>query len=154
MGFYKRFLVMRSLPVPVIAAINGAAVGAGFCLALGGADIRVAASGARMGLTFTKLGLHPGMAATHFLPRLAGPQVAADLLLTGRLVGAAEAVRLGLVARESEDALQTSLEMTRDICASAPVAVQTTLQTLRNQLSNKNATPFPQPMSDMTVDCA
>ena len=111
--FYKRFLCLRKLPVPVIGAINGPAVGAGFCLgmfgkisgrfhyapsklsflilisvipstlALGGCDIRVASSKAKMGLTFVKLGLHPGMAATHFLPLIAGPQVAADLLLTG-----------------------------------------------------------------------
>ena len=73
--FYKKFLVLRSLPVPVIAAINGPAVGAGLCLAMGGADIRVASNNARMGVTFTKLGLHPGMAATHFLPTIVGPQV-------------------------------------------------------------------------------
>ena len=73
--FYKRFLVMRQIPVPVIAAINGPAIGAGLCLAVGGADVRVASSGAKLGVTFTKLGLHPGMAATHFLPQLVGPQV-------------------------------------------------------------------------------
>ena len=73
--FYKRFLIMRQVPVPVIAAINGPAIGAGLCLAVGGADVRVATTGAKMGVTFTKLGLHPGMAATHFLPQLVGPQV-------------------------------------------------------------------------------
>ena len=83
--FYKKFLVLRQLPVPVIAAINGPAVGAGFCLALGGADLRVAANTARLGLTFTKLGLHPGMAATHFLPRIAGPQVGASRFLKENL---------------------------------------------------------------------
>eukprot|EP00088_Acartia_fossae_P032707 TRINITY_DN33466_c0_g1_i1.p1 TRINITY_DN33466_c0_g1~~TRINITY_DN33466_c0_g1_i1.p1 ORF type:complete len:178 (-),score=21.18 TRINITY_DN33466_c0_g1_i1:38-571(-) len=132
-AFYKRFLCIRSLPVPIISAINGPAVGAGFCLALGGSDIRVAATKAKMGLTFPKLGLHPGMAATHFLPQLAGPQVAADLLLTGRLVGAEEAVSLGLVARKADDAFAASLEIARDICLSAPVAVRTTLETLRNK---------------------
>ena len=73
--FYKRFLVLRRLPVPVIAAINGPAIGAGLCLAVGGADLRVASAGAKLGVTFTKLGLHPGMAATFFLPQLVGPQV-------------------------------------------------------------------------------
>jgi len=131
--FYKRFLVLRSLPVPVIGAINGAAVGAGFCLALGGCDVRVAANNARMGLTFVKLGLHPGMAATHFLPLIAGPQVASDLLLTGRLVGAQEAQQMGLVAKVGEDAVDLALGVARDICKSAPVAVRTTLQTLRNK---------------------
>lgn len=131
--FYKRFLIIRSLPVPVIAAINGPAIGAGFCLALGGSDIRVAQTNTRMGLTFAKLGLHPGMAATHFLPQIAGPQVAADLLLTGRLVSAEEAVKLGLVARTADNPVQAALDIARDICESAPVAVQTTLATLRQK---------------------
>jgi len=117
----------------VIGAINGAAVGAGFCLALGGCDVRVAANNAKMGLTFVKLGLHPGMAATHFLPLIAGPQVASDLLLTGRLVGASEAQQLGLVAKVGEDAMDLALSLARDICKSAPVAVRTTVQTLRNK---------------------
>ena len=73
--FYKRFLVMRQLPVPIIAAINGPAIGAGLCLAVGGADVRIAGNKAKLGVTFTRLGLHPGMAATHFLPQLVGPQV-------------------------------------------------------------------------------
>jgi len=133
MKFYKRFLVMRELPVPVLGAINGPAIGAGFCLALGGTDIRVAQTKAKMGLTFTKLGLHPGMAATHFLPQIAGPQVAADLLFTGRLVDSAEAVRLGLVAKSSDNAVETSLELARDICLSAPVSVSTLLKTLRDK---------------------
>ena len=67
--------------MPVIAAINGPAVGAGLCLAMGGADIRVASNTARMGVTFTKLGLHPGMAATHFLPNIVGPQVIREQFL-------------------------------------------------------------------------
>jgi len=129
--FYKKFLVLRSLPVPVIAAINGPAVGAGLCLAVGGADIRVAARGARLGVTFTKLGLHPGMAATHFLPSIVGPQHAADLLLTGRLVTAEEALAMGLVARVAPCALEAAMEVARDICTSGPVAVATLTQTLR-----------------------
>ncbi len=59
--FYKRFLVTRSIQVPLIAALNGPAIGAGLCLAVGGCDIRVAAPSASMGFTFVKLGLHPGM---------------------------------------------------------------------------------------------
>ena len=62
------------IPVPVIAAINGPAVGAGLCFALA-CDVRIAAPTAKLGLTFVGLGLHPGMGATHFLPSIAGPQV-------------------------------------------------------------------------------
>jgi len=134
--FYKKFLVMRNLPVPVIAAINGPAVGAGLCLAVGGADIRVASSTARMGVTFTKLGLHPGMAATHFLPAVVGPQHAADLLLTGRLVTAEEALSMGLVARVEDDALGVARLIAADLCTSAPVAVQTLVTTLRERGSS------------------
>merc|ERR1712025_132963 len=131
--FYKKFLVLRSLPVPVIAAINGPAVGAGLCLAVGGADIRVASNNARMGVTFTKLGLHPGMAATHFLPDIVGPQVAADLLLTGRLVSAEEAVDLGLVSSSSPCALTGALQLADQISQAAPVSVRTLVQTLRRK---------------------
>ena len=130
-AFYKKFLVMRQLPVPVIAAINGPAIGAGLCLAVGGADVRIASAGAKLGVTFTRLGLHPGMAATHFLPRLVGPQAAADLLLTGRVIGAEEAVRMGLVARSSECAVTSAVELAGQICESGPVSVRTLVQTLR-----------------------
>jgi len=131
--FYQKFLVLRSLPMPVIAAINGPAVGAGLCLAMGGADIRVASKTAKMGVTFTKLGLHPGMAATHFLPMIVGPQTAADLLLTGRLVTADEALSLGLVARLGDSALATAREVAKDICLSGPVSVRTLVKTLRDK---------------------
>merc|ERR1712013_471068 len=131
--FYRKFLVMRILPVPVIAAINGPAVGAGLCLAVGGADIRVASSTARMGVTFTKLGLHPGMAATHFLPAVVGPQHAADLLLTGRLVTAEEALSLRLIARLGDSAVTVAKQLAMDICLSGPVAVRTLVKTLRDK---------------------
>ena len=69
--FYERFLSVRKLPVPVVAAINGPAIGAGLALALA-CDVRVASKDAKMGITFVGLGLHPGMGSTHFLPRLVG----------------------------------------------------------------------------------
>merc|ERR1712168_283697 len=132
-AFYKRFLCLRQLPVPVIGAINGPAVGAGFCLALGGCDIRVASTKAKMGLTFAKLGLHPGMAATHFLPLIAGPQVAADMLLTGRLISAAEGLSMGLVARVSEDAVADAMSIAANVITSGPVSVRTCVETLRRK---------------------
>src|SRR6478672_852208 len=70
--FYRAWLGIRSLEVPTIAAVNGAAIGAGLCLALA-CDIRYAATSARLGVPFVKLGMHPGMAATWSLPEVVGP---------------------------------------------------------------------------------
>jgi enoyl-CoA hydratase/carnithine racemase len=96
--FYARYLAIRSLPIPTIAAINGHAIGAGLCIALA-CDLRVAVADAKMGMTFTRLGIHPGMGATYFLPRLIGMARASELFFTGRVIDAAEAERLGIVNR-------------------------------------------------------
>ena len=98
LSFYRSWLSIRDVEVPTIAAVNGAAVGAGFAVALS-CDIRYAAADARLGVPFTSLGLHPGMATTWSLPNIAGHAVARDLLLTGRIVTGAEAVGLGLVSQ-------------------------------------------------------
>src|SRR5262249_15192437 len=62
--FYVRYLTIRNLPIPTIAAINGHAIGAGLCIALA-CDLRIAVADAKMGMTFTRLGIHPGMGATY-----------------------------------------------------------------------------------------
>eukprot|EP00438_Fugacium_kawagutii_P034798 Skav236262 [mRNA] locus=scaffold829:602197:602868:- [translate_table: standard] len=89
--FYHRFLAVRSLPLPVVAAINGPAVGAGMCLAMA-CDIRVAAKTAKMGFPFVSLGLHPGMGATHMIASVAGYETAYRLLLTGDMINGEEAM--------------------------------------------------------------
>lgn len=126
-AFYRAWLSIRRLEVPTIAAINGAAIGAGLCLALA-CDIRYAATGARMGVPFVKLGMHPGMAATYLLPDVVGPSAARDLLLTGRLVDADEALELGLVSRvaPAESFLTEVLETAAQIAATAPIASRLT----------------------------
>lgn len=130
-NFYRAFLSIRDLAAPSIAAINGHAVGAGFCFALG-ADLRVQHRDARVGMTFVRLGIHPGMAATWNLPRLVGPSVAADLLYTGRLLGAEEALGLGLANRIAGDDFDEVVEeMAGAIASAAPVAVRSLKQTLR-----------------------
>jgi enoyl-CoA hydratase len=70
-AFYARLLQIRNVPVPTIAAINGHAVGAGLCFALA-TDLRVASSGAKLGVNFSSLGIHPGMGGSHLLPRAVG----------------------------------------------------------------------------------
>jgi enoyl-CoA hydratase/carnithine racemase len=125
--FYRAWLSIRHLEVPTIAAVNGAAIGAGLCLALA-CDIRYAASGAKLGLPFNKLGMHAGMAGTWLLPNVVGPAHARDLLLTGRVVEADEALRLGLVSRvlEGDGFLDEVLATAADIADTAPIASRLT----------------------------
>ena len=129
--FYRLYLSVRTVPVPVIAAMNGHAVGAGCCVALG-CDIRIASEKAKIGLNFNRLGIHPGMAATWTLPRLVGPAHASELLYTGRLVDGAEAARIGLVNRivAPEQVLPDALETAREIATAAPMAIRGTKRSL------------------------
>lgn len=122
-AFYRAWLSIRALEVPTIAAVNGPAIGAGLCLALA-CDIRYAARGAKLGAPFVKLGMHPGMAATHLLPDVVGEAHARELLLTGRIVDAEEARHLGLVSRVFDDAefAQQIEEIAVGIAQTAPIA--------------------------------
>ena len=129
--FYRLYLSLRDLPVPTVAAMNGAAVGAGCCVALG-CDIRIAAREAKLGLNFNRLGIHPGMAATWTLPRLVGPAHAAELLYTGKLVDGAEAARIGLVNRAlpQGEVLADALATAAAIAECAPGAIRGTKRSL------------------------
>lgn len=122
MAFYRAWLSIRKLEVPTIAAVNGAAIGAGLCVALA-CDIRYAASGARLGAPFVRLGMHPGMASTYLFPDVVGEAAARDLLLTGRLVDADEALRLGMVSRvlPAEGFLEEVLDTAEQVAATAPL---------------------------------
>lgn len=130
-SFYKAFLSVRDLAVPSIAAINGHAIGAGLCLAIA-CDLRIAHRTAKLGMTFVKLGIHPGMAATWNLPRLVGSSRAADLLYTGRLVEGEEALAMGLVNRIADDDFDQVVEsVATEIAAAGPIAVRLLKNTLR-----------------------
>lgn len=91
-------LELVAFPKPVIAALNGAAIGVGVTMVLP-CDVRIAAAGAKIGLTFTKLGILPGLGSTHLLPRLVGRARALELVLTARVLLAEEAAEIGLVNR-------------------------------------------------------
>jgi enoyl-CoA hydratase len=134
LAFYRSWLGIRELEVPTIAAVNGAAIGAGLALALA-CDVRYVAAEAKLGVPFTTLGLHPGMATTWSLPDVAGQAVARDdLLLTGRLVTGTEAAQLGLASRSlpADAVLDEALAAAERIAAAAPVATRLTLQALRS----------------------
>lgn len=113
---------LAALPIPTIAAIHGFAAGGGLELALA-CDLRVAAPGTRLGLPETTRGLIPGYGGTQRLPRLIGEARALDLILTGRLVPAEEALSLGLVSRLADDPLEAATELARGMLRSAPVAL-------------------------------
>ncbi|MFC4784035.1 enoyl-CoA hydratase/isomerase family protein [Nocardioides sp. MAHUQ-72] len=127
LAFYRAWLSIRRLEVPTIAAVNGPAIGAGLCMALA-CDLRYAAAGAKLGAPFVKLGMHPGMAGTWLLPHVVGEAHAKDLLLTGRVVDAEEALRLGLVSRVLDPATfhEEVLGVAEGIAATAPIASRLT----------------------------
>ncbi len=125
MALYKPFLAVAEIEVPVVAALNGHAIGGGFGLALI-CDLRVANMQSRYGANFTRLGFHSGMAVTYTLPRLIGLPRANELLLTGRLVSGARAADLGVMnyAEEPTEVLPRAQKLAREIAAGAPAAVR------------------------------
>lgn len=131
--FYREWLSVRDLEIPTIAAVNGAAIGAGLCLALA-CDLRYAAPGAKLGAPFTSLGMHPGMAATWLLPDVVGLAAARELLLTGRIVRGEEAREMGLVNRvlPEQGFLDEATEVAASVAASAPIATRYTTTALRH----------------------
>ncbi len=114
--------VLAALPIPTVAAVNGFALGGGLELALA-CDLRVAARGARLGLPEVSRGVIPGYGGTQRLQRLIGLARASDLVLTGRMVEAEEALSLGLVNRVADDALEGALELAQQCARNAPVAL-------------------------------
>lgn len=99
---------IRSMPQPTVAALKGPVIGAGLGLALA-CDFRFSAPDLRMGAPFVSMGLVPDFGVSYFLPRLLGPDRALDLLLTGRLLDAGEALSAGLITRVSDDVLGDSV---------------------------------------------
>lgn len=95
-GGMQAVLKIRTMPQPVIAAVNGAAAGAGMNIALA-ADLRIASEEAVFGQNFVKVGLFPDYGGTYFLPQLVGPAKAAELFYTGEMINAKKALELGLV---------------------------------------------------------
>ena len=127
MRYYSRLIPqMRSLPQPVIAAINGPAYGGGFCLSLG-ADLRFAANSAHFNATGINNGLtSTEMGVSYLLPRLIGAAHSNDILLTGRRVEADEAFRMGLVSRvtATEELLPLALETASSMARLSPYGLQ------------------------------
>ena len=132
---YRAALRLFTAPLPVVAAVQGAAIGGGSGLALS-ADFRVATVQSRFSANFARLGFHHGFALSVTLPATVGRQAAADLLLTGRRVGGAEALALGLCDRLADDGdlMAQALGYAGELAASGPLAVRAIRATLRRGL--------------------
>lgn len=153
-------LKMRVMPQPVIAAVNGAAAGAGMNIALA-ADIRIATEEATFGQNFARVGLFPDFGGTHFLPQLVGPSKAAELFYTGVMIDANTALRLGIVnhvvpATELEGEVRS---LTEKIMQGPPVAIRAVKKTLFSSEKDKLAAALEQEVQEqircyLSEDCS
>lgn len=125
--------IIETMPVPVIAAINGFALGGGLEFALA-CHIRIASENAKLGLPEVKLGIIPGYGGTFRLPRVVGRGRALEIMLTGEMINAQEAYRIGLVNQVVPQAnlLESAESMARKIGANGPVAVALAIQAVDN----------------------
>ena len=138
-SLYDEAVRMFATGKPVVAAVQGAAVGGGLGLALS-ADMRVAGPGSRFVANFARLGIHQGFGLSVTLPAVVGQQRALDLLYTGRRVKGDEALALGLCDRlaDSDDAIHADAHaLAAEIALSAPLAVRSIRQTLRGDLAER-----------------
>jgi enoyl-CoA hydratase/carnithine racemase len=131
-GIQRLPLLFQSLEVPVVAAVNGPAIGAGLDLATM-CDVRVAAESAKFAESFVKLGIIPGDGGAWLLPRIVGFSRATELALTGEMIDAAEALRIGLVSHVVPDAelMTKATQIAAKIAANPPHAVRMTKRLLR-----------------------
>jgi enoyl-CoA hydratase len=133
-AIYEGFLRIARSPLPTLAAVNGAAVGAGMNLALG-CDVRIAATSARFDTRFLQIGIHPGGGHTWMLRRIAGPQAAHAAVVFGEVLDGVQAERIGLVWRSvPDDELAETAQTMAARAASAPrdlvIATKSTIATM------------------------
>jgi enoyl-CoA hydratase/carnithine racemase len=130
--------MMRGLDIwkPIIAAINGLALGGGLEMALG-CDIRIASHNARFGFPEVKVGMFPAGGGTQRLPRLIPTGIAAEMIFTGKMIDAQEALRIGLVNQlvSLEELMATAKEIAHRICEAGPLAVKTAKEAMVRGLS-------------------
>jgi 2-(1,2-epoxy-1,2-dihydrophenyl)acetyl-CoA isomerase len=137
-ALYSAALRLFAAPLPVVAAVQGAAIGGGCGLALS-ADFRVATAQSRFSANFSRLGFHHGFALTVTLPAAVGGQAAADLLLSGRRVRGEQALALGLCDRLAgeDDLLAEAIAYAGELAAAGPLALRSIRATLRSGLVEK-----------------
>lgn len=130
-------LALRGVEKPVIAAVNGAAAGAGFGLATA-CDLRLASTEARLSTIFIKRGVAPDFGSSYFLPRIVGISKATEMFLTGEMLDAAQAERIGLVSRvlPPERLLKEAMLLAEQLAGGPPLAMQYTHRALSHSLAN------------------
>lgn len=135
---YTEAIRLFDLELPIIAAVQGSAVGGGLGLACA-ADFRVATASSRFTANFAALGFHHGFGLSATLPRIVGLQTAQDLLYTGRRIGGEEALGLGLVDRMADEGelRTTAIAWATQIADNAPLAVRAIRRTLRTSLADE-----------------
>lgn len=133
----QTFTDIESLPVPVIAVINGHALGGGLELALA-CDLRIARAGAPLGLPETGLAILPGAGGTQRLPRLIGPGKAKEMIFTGTSLRAEEAVQIGLIERIStaDSLMNDAITLAKQITKNAPIALKEAKQAIQSSLDH------------------
>ena len=139
-SLYQEAVRLFRSELPVVAAVQGAAIGGGLGVACS-ADFRVGAPEARFAANFARLGFHQGFGLTVTLPRIIGEQRALEMLYTGRRIGGEESARIGLLDRLAPlDGLRAAArELAREIAGSAPLAVRSIRQTMRGHLADEVA---------------
>jgi enoyl-CoA hydratase/carnithine racemase len=144
---------LRSLPKPVIAAVNGPCAGAGFSFALG-CDIRIASERATFGPSFALIGLHPDWGGSWFLPKLVGSARACELVFTGTMIPAAEAAAIGLVNRvvPHDDLMTVVMEMANSMAKNPPGVLRLAKESIYRSLSSDLETAFARE-TQVQVEC-
>jgi enoyl-CoA hydratase/carnithine racemase len=137
-NFYSLAMTFFETKKPIVAAVQGAAVGAGFGLSLV-ADFRIACPETIFSANFTRLGIHPGFGMSLTLPRIIGVSNAELLFYTGRRIKGTEAMNMGLLTElvERDDVLPTAMKLANEIAACAPLAVQDSRATMRMDLAEQ-----------------
>jgi enoyl-CoA hydratase len=150
----RLFQKLEDFPRPVIAAIDGYALGGGLELALA-CDLRVASKGAKVGMPEVSLGIFPGAGGTWRLPRVVGLGHAKDLIFTGRILDADEAFAMGLFERLVEsDALSIARDIAQEIARNSPLAVQVAKVTINAMARQQHAEPVERLAQALLFDSA
>jgi enoyl-CoA hydratase/carnithine racemase len=145
--------ILRSLPMPVIAAVNGPCAGAGLCLALS-CDLRIASDRATFGPTFARIGLHPDWGCSWFLPNLVGVAKACEMVFTGDMIAAHDAEKIGLVNRVAahDELIPTVMDLAGRMTRNSPNVIRLAKESIYRGANSDLETAFARE-DDVQIEC-